>query len=51
MLFAAPLALTAGFKRGENAILPEGKRFVVFVKTDTVVKASDAPTENQRPTP
>jgi hypothetical protein len=27
MLFAAPLALTSGFKRGENAIVPEGKRF------------------------
>ena len=37
MLFAAPLALTAGFKRGEDAILPEGKRFIVFVKTDTLV--------------
>jgi len=48
---AAPLALMSGFKRGENAILPEGKRFVVFVKTDTVVKASEAPPENQRPTP
>src|SRR5437773_7236395 len=47
MLFAAPLALTAGFKRGENAILPEGKRFVVYVKSDTTVKTtgavSDAP--------
>ena len=37
LLFAAPVALTAGFKRGENAVLPEGKRFIVFVKTDTVV--------------
>jgi hypothetical protein len=50
MLFAAPLALAAGFKRGENAIMPEGKRFVVFVATDTVVKASEAPPEN-RPMP
>jgi hypothetical protein len=35
----APLALLSGFKRGENAVLPEGKRFVVFVQTETVVKA------------
>jgi hypothetical protein len=41
MLFAAPLALTAGFRRGENAILPEGKRFIVFVKTETIVHASE----------
>lgn len=34
----APLALMSGFKRGENAILPEGKRFVVFVQSDTLVK-------------
>jgi hypothetical protein len=37
LLFAAPVALAAGFKRGENAVLPEGKRFIVFVKTDTIV--------------
>ncbi len=36
----APLALMSGFKRGENAVLPEGKRFVVFVRSDTVVKVS-----------
>jgi hypothetical protein len=36
----APLVLMHGFKRGENAILPEGKRFVVFVQKDTVVKAT-----------
>lgn len=36
----SPLALMGGFKRGENAILPEGKRFVVFVQSDTVVKVS-----------
>lgn len=34
----APLALMAGFKRGEDAILPAGKRFVVFVQTDTNLK-------------
>jgi hypothetical protein len=41
MLFAAPLALAAGFKRGENAVLPEGKRFIVFVKTDTTVHVDE----------
>jgi len=41
MLFAAPVALMAGFKRGENAVLPEGKRFIVFVKSDTIVRASE----------
>jgi hypothetical protein len=51
MLFAAPLALTAGFKRGEDAVLPEGKRFVVFVKADTLVKSSAAPADNPRPEP
>ena len=34
-----PLALMGGFKRGENAILREGRRFVVAVATDTNVKA------------
>jgi hypothetical protein len=36
----SPLALMTGFKRGENAVLPEGKRFVVFVQSETFVKAS-----------
>jgi hypothetical protein len=36
----SPLALMSGFKRGENAVLPQGKRFVVFVQSDTIVKAS-----------
>ena len=36
----APLALMSGFKRGEDAVLPQGKRFVVYVQTDTVVKGS-----------
>jgi hypothetical protein len=36
----APLALLSGFRRGENAVLPEGKRFVVFVQSETTVKAS-----------
>ena len=37
----APLALMSGFKRGEDAILPQGKRFVVFVQAETLVKAPD----------
>jgi hypothetical protein len=36
--FLAPLALMQGFRRGENAVLPEGKRFVVFVRSNTNVK-------------
>lgn len=33
----APIMLVNGFKRGENAILPEGKRYIVLVKHDTMV--------------
>jgi hypothetical protein len=33
-----PLALIHGFKRGENAILREGRRYVVAVGRDTTVK-------------
>jgi len=33
----APLMLVQGFKRGENAVLPEGKRFIVFVTKDAMV--------------
>jgi hypothetical protein len=36
----SPLALMTGFKRGENAVLPEGKRFIVYVQSETVVKGS-----------
>lgn len=38
----SPLALMSGFKRGEDAILPQGKRFIVYVANDTRVKV---PTE------
>jgi hypothetical protein len=34
----APIALMHGFKRGEQAVLPEGKRFVVYVQKDTVIR-------------
>lgn len=34
----SPLALMSGFKRGENAVLPQGKRFVVFVQSDTTIR-------------
>jgi hypothetical protein len=33
-----PLALLHGFKRGENAILREGRRYVVAVGRDSTVK-------------
>jgi hypothetical protein len=36
----SPLALGAGFKRGENAVVPEGKRFDAVVQTDSVVSPS-----------
>jgi hypothetical protein len=36
----APLALLSGFKRGEDAVLPQGKRFVVFVQKETTLKVS-----------
>jgi high-affinity K+ transport system ATPase subunit B len=35
----APVALLHGFKRGENAYLPEGKRFDAFTRVEAVVKA------------
>jgi hypothetical protein len=34
----APLALMSGFKRGENAVLPGGRRFVVYVAANTMIK-------------
>jgi hypothetical protein len=37
-----PLALMNGFKRGENAVLREGRRFVVAVGRDTTVKLAAA---------
>lgn len=41
----APLALMHGFKRGEQAVLAEGKRFVVYVQKDAVIRFSE---ENAR---
>jgi hypothetical protein len=38
-----PLALMGGFKRGENAVLSEGRRFVVWVGKDSMVKINGAP--------
>jgi hypothetical protein len=40
----APLALMHGFKRGGQAVLPEGKRLLVYVQKDTIVKL---PTETK----
>jgi len=42
LMFAAPLVLMSGFRRGENAVVPEGKRFVVFVRSNTVVRIPQA---------
>ena len=36
----APLALMNGFKRGENAVLPEGKRYVVAVRSDSNISVT-----------
>jgi hypothetical protein len=36
----APLALMNGFRRGENAVLPEGKRFVVAVRNEASVSTT-----------
>ena len=38
----APLILMHGFKRGENAVLPEHKRFVVFISSDASVRVIPA---------
>ena len=40
----APLALMQGFKRGEQAVIPEGHRLVVYVQKDTIVRI---PTETK----
>jgi hypothetical protein len=40
---ASPLALMSGFKRGEDAVLPQGHRFVVYVQKETTVKAGASP--------
>ncbi len=40
MWFAAPIALLHGFKRGENAIVPEGKRFDAAVFAPATVQVT-----------
>lgn len=47
LFIAAPLVLMSGFRRGENAVLPEGKRFVVYVQRDTFVKTPGAVADGQ----
>lgn len=37
---AAPIALLHGFKRGENAVVPEGKRFDAYTGAEAVVGAT-----------
>ncbi len=36
----SPLVLMSGFKRGEDAVMQKGKRYVVFVQSETTVKVS-----------
>jgi hypothetical protein len=36
----SPFALAAGFKRGENAVVPEGKRYAATVRAESVVNAA-----------
>lgn len=37
----APVAIIGGaFKRGEDAILPQGKRFIVYVQKETIVSVT-----------
>lgn len=43
----APIALMHGFKRGEQAVLTEGKRFVVYVQKDTVIRLPVEPRPRQ----
>lgn len=38
MMFAAPLVLMSGFKRGEDAVIPQGKRFLVYVAKETAIR-------------
>lgn len=38
----SPLALGAGFKRGENALVPAGKRFDAFTRAESIVWAAPA---------
>lgn len=37
----APVALLWGFKKGRDAVIPAGKRFVTFVSTDAVVSVAE----------
>ena len=45
-VLAPPLAFMNGFKRGEDAILREGRRYVVTVGRDTIVKVPAQPKSN-----
>src|SRR5262249_41413951 len=38
----APVTLFFGFKRGENAYLPQGRRFQVVTSTEIAIKVSAA---------
>jgi len=45
-VLAPPLAIMNGFKRGEDAILREGRRYVATVGRDTIVKVTAQPKSN-----
>jgi hypothetical protein len=40
MWFAAPIALLHGFRRGGNAVVPEGKRFDASVFAPATVRVT-----------
>ena len=47
----APVALISGFRRGENAVLPEGKRFIVYVAKETNIAVPVVSAETQTSAP
>lgn len=44
----APIGLLAGFKRGENAIIPAGKRLEVSTQGETTISATVPPTNQAK---
>jgi hypothetical protein len=46
----APVALLAGFKRGKDAFIPAGKRYVVYVEGSPTLKMPVTPSSN-KPSP
>lgn len=50
MPLIAPVALLAGFKRGKDAFIPAGKRYVVYVEGSPTLKMP-VTTSSNKPTP